>query len=142
MTKTTLIFTALVLATSQAQAINKCPGPDGRPVFQDAPCDGGQAVNARPAMGRDNPSAARAEIDRVRQQADRMERQRLHRETLDAIKRDHQAAQRAITARSNERDRRECEIAQAGLRENNIERPGRTNVMRDHYRDKAIRHCN
>lgn len=53
--KHALLLVAL-LATGQAQAINKCTGPDGSTVFQDAPCAGkGESITVRPASG---PAAA------------------------------------------------------------------------------------
>jgi len=48
------IFAALAVALAgPVWAINKCTGPDGRPVFQDAPCTAGkgEALNVRPASG-------------------------------------------------------------------------------------------
>jgi hypothetical protein len=42
----------LALAVSPSWAINKCTGPDGSVVFQDAPCAGkGGAIVVRPASG-------------------------------------------------------------------------------------------
>jgi hypothetical protein len=39
------VMLAALMATGQANAINKCTGPDGKVVFQDAPCAGkGEAV--------------------------------------------------------------------------------------------------
>lgn len=35
----THLFAAIVLLHSQAWAVNKCTGPDGKVSFQDAPCD-------------------------------------------------------------------------------------------------------
>lgn len=41
-----------VLFYSSAWAVNKCTGPDGAVVFQDAPCAGkGEALTVRPASG-------------------------------------------------------------------------------------------
>lgn len=48
------VFALLVggmLMSGNAHAINKCPGPDGRPVFQDTPCVGGQELDVKPASG-------------------------------------------------------------------------------------------
>lgn len=44
---------AAMLAISDALAINKCIGPNGRPVFQDAPCPEGRggAIDVKPASG-------------------------------------------------------------------------------------------
>lgn len=42
----------LLLAASQAWAVNKCTWPDGRVSFQDAPCAGqGGAITVKPATG-------------------------------------------------------------------------------------------
>ena len=44
--------TLLLTATAPAWAINKCVGPNGKAVFQDAPCAGqGGAVTVKPASG-------------------------------------------------------------------------------------------
>lgn len=54
-----VIFVAVLCAvTSPAWAVNKCTGPDGAVVFQDAPCAGkGEALNVRPASGAARPLA-------------------------------------------------------------------------------------
>lgn len=42
----------LALLPLPAAAVNKCTGPDGAIVFQDAPCSGkGETLNIRPASG-------------------------------------------------------------------------------------------
>lgn len=47
-----IIAAALMLASLDAWAINKCIGPNGSAVFQDAPCPGqGGQINVRPASG-------------------------------------------------------------------------------------------
>lgn len=47
-----LALAAAFLAVSPAWAVNKCTGPDGSVVFQDAPCAGkGGAITVRPASG-------------------------------------------------------------------------------------------
>lgn len=48
-----LILTAALLAASPAWAINKCTGPDGKVVFQDAPCADGRGgkIDVKPASG-------------------------------------------------------------------------------------------
>jgi len=49
-----LLASALLagLAALPAHAINKCTGPDGKIVYQDAPCAGkGEAITVRPASG-------------------------------------------------------------------------------------------
>ncbi len=49
--KTALLAAALAVGTP-AWAINKCTGPDGKTVFQDAPCAGkGERIEVRPASG-------------------------------------------------------------------------------------------
>lgn len=47
-----------MLACTPAFAINKCLTPDGKAVFQDLPCSGGQGgrVDVRPASGREAPT--------------------------------------------------------------------------------------
>lgn len=69
---------AIALAVSPAWAINKCTGPDGSVVFQDAPCAGkGEALKVSPASGHAAPAAAgdsaakaRAELAAVNRRAD------------------------------------------------------------------------
>ena len=57
------ILTAAILAAAPAWAINKCTGPDGKTVFQDAPCPGkGEQIIVRPASG-SAPKAATAPSD-------------------------------------------------------------------------------
>ncbi|ART52786.1 hypothetical protein CBP34_15480 [Acidovorax carolinensis] len=47
-----LAFLAIALLASPTWAINKCIGPDGKVVFQDAPCAGkGETINVQPASG-------------------------------------------------------------------------------------------
>ena len=50
-----LRYAACILALGlvpPAWAINKCIGPDGKAVFQDAPCAGkGEEIKVRPASG-------------------------------------------------------------------------------------------
>jgi hypothetical protein len=42
----------LTISVPPALAVNKCTGPDGAVVFQDAPCEGkGEAIYVRPASG-------------------------------------------------------------------------------------------
>ena len=46
-----LAFTlAAFWAAGAAAAVYKCPGPDGKPVFTDLPCPGGETVDVTPAM--------------------------------------------------------------------------------------------
>ena len=43
---------AVLAVTGPAWAVNKCTGPDGKTVFQDAPCAGkGEKIEVRPASG-------------------------------------------------------------------------------------------
>lgn len=43
---------AILAVTGPAWAVNKCTGPDGKTVFQDAPCAGkGEKIEVRPASG-------------------------------------------------------------------------------------------
>lgn len=47
-----IIVVALSVACLPAMAVNKCVGPNGSVVFQDAPCAGkGEAIKVRPASG-------------------------------------------------------------------------------------------
>lgn len=53
------ILTAAILAAAPAWAINKCTGPDGKTVFQDAPCPGkGEQITVKPASGNAPKAAA------------------------------------------------------------------------------------
>ncbi|MFN3495365.1 MAG: hypothetical protein ACK40L_12740 [Hydrogenophaga sp.] len=48
----TAISTVLLLLSTQVMAVNKCTGPDGKVVFQDARCEGkGETLNIRPSSG-------------------------------------------------------------------------------------------
>jgi len=59
MMKQAALLALTCLAVSPAWAINKCKGPDGRTVFQDAPCAGqGEALVVRPASGSARPAPA------------------------------------------------------------------------------------
>lgn len=50
----------LCFAASSAWAVNRCIGPDGKVVFQDAPCSGkGEMIRVRPASG---PSPSPAQV--------------------------------------------------------------------------------
>ena len=58
MIKQAVVMCALALAFP-SWAINKCKGPDGKVVFQDAPCMGqGEKIEVRPASGRAPKAAA------------------------------------------------------------------------------------
>lgn len=60
MIKQAIVMCALALAFP-TWAINKCKGPDGKVVFQDAPCMGqGEKIEVRPASGRAPKAAAAA----------------------------------------------------------------------------------
>lgn len=52
MIKPAIFLTAMLLSAAPAWAINKCTGPDGKTVFQDAPCAGkGGKIEVKPASG-------------------------------------------------------------------------------------------
>ena len=73
----TIISAALLLASLNAMAINKCTMPDGSMVFQDAPCAGkGESLNVRPASGaaKAQPVAASGDTPK-KSNAQRMEEQ-------------------------------------------------------------------
>lgn len=58
-TKTAALLAAIITACSPAWAINKCTGPDGKTIFQDAPCPGkGEQITVKPASGNAPPPAA------------------------------------------------------------------------------------
>ena len=47
-----LVLAMALVSTAPAWAINRCTGPDGKSVFQDAPCAGkGEKIEVRPATG-------------------------------------------------------------------------------------------
>lgn len=55
------LLAAALFVASPAWAINKCTGPDGKVVFQDAPCAGkGEKIEVRPASGQAPPTATPA----------------------------------------------------------------------------------
>ncbi len=50
--KPAIFLSAALIAAAPAWAINKCTGPDGKTVFQDAPCAGkGEKIEVKPASG-------------------------------------------------------------------------------------------
>ncbi len=52
MKKSMVLIALLTLGSAPAWAVNKCTGPDGKVVFQDAPCSGrGETIIVRPASG-------------------------------------------------------------------------------------------
>lgn len=52
MMKTLAVLIATTALAAPAWAVNKCTGPDGKVVFQDAPCAGkGERIDVRPASG-------------------------------------------------------------------------------------------
>ena len=64
--KKALLIAALI-ASGQAYAVNKCKGPDGSTVFQDAPCAGqGETIKVSPASGHASPESAAAGSARTR----------------------------------------------------------------------------
>lgn len=68
---TWVIASAMLLATP-VWAINKCKGPDGKFVFQDAPCQGqGEKIEVKPASGPAKPYAAPAAPGRAVSQESR-----------------------------------------------------------------------
>lgn len=51
----------VTLFAAPTWAVNRCTGPDGAVVFQDAPCAGkGEALNVRPASGHANAASLQA----------------------------------------------------------------------------------
>lgn len=63
LTKTTIAALLLTIAVAPAWAVNKCTGPDGAVVFQDAPCAGkGGAVAVRPASGHAKATAVEPQV--------------------------------------------------------------------------------
>jgi hypothetical protein len=62
------------LTVLPAWAVNKCTGPDGSVVFQDAPCAGkGEALVVRPAAGARAPEAPAAVAKKPVSEAQRLE---------------------------------------------------------------------
>lgn len=48
----TVVVSAILCAAAPSWAVNKCVGPNGAVVFQDAPCTGkGETINVKPASG-------------------------------------------------------------------------------------------
>lgn len=76
-----IAFAAVVLMPLPAAAVNKCTGPDGKLVFQDAPCLGkGETLTVRPASGTGrerlaDTSRPDAEGEKSLTEAQRIERQ-------------------------------------------------------------------
>ena len=64
------LLAAALLAASPAWAINKCKGPDGKVIFQDAPCVGqGEKIEVRPASGHADPARqadAQAQLSKLK----------------------------------------------------------------------------
>lgn len=46
-----LIMSMLAAASLAHGQVYQCPGPDGRRVFQQSPCDGGKKLEVKPASG-------------------------------------------------------------------------------------------
>lgn len=75
---TALTLAVAALASDPAWAVNKCVGPDGAVVFQDAPCAGkGETLKVSPASGHAAPASAsegaaraKAELAAVNRRAD------------------------------------------------------------------------
>lgn len=76
--KTAAAAVLLTIAAAPAWAVNKCTGPDGAVVFQDAPCAGkGETLKVSPAMGHatsaapsDGAARARAELAAINMRAE------------------------------------------------------------------------
>ncbi len=69
-----LAAATLALLPLPAAAVNKCTGPTGAIVFQDAPCPGkGETLTVRPASGSARPGASAAEGQRPATEAQRIE---------------------------------------------------------------------
>lgn len=64
------MLAAALLAATPAWAINKCKTPEGKTVFQDAPCAGqGEKIEVRPASGHADPAKqgdALAQRDKIK----------------------------------------------------------------------------
>lgn len=74
-----------------AAAINKCSGPDGKVVFQDAPCTGkGEKIVVKPAAG-DAPASTSSSEGRMQTESQRLEQQ-LSRLQIDRRRRDLEIA--------------------------------------------------
>lgn len=93
-----LIMSMLAAASLAHGQVYQCPGPDGRRVFQQSPCDGGKKLEVKPASGPSAgaPTASPAAPAAVGMSADErvlatMQRDRLARERQYRI-RDLQAA--------------------------------------------------
>jgi hypothetical protein len=94
----------LLLVSLDAWAVNKCTGPDGAVVFQDAPCAGkGESLNVRPASGAAKTQPVAAAGDAPKQSnAQRMEEQvaasQKERRLRDLVQREVPNAESAIYA--------------------------------------------
>jgi hypothetical protein len=95
------LTTALLLSAAPAWAINKCSGPGGKVVSQDAPCAGqGGEIMVKPATGNPAPSAPQAvaegqrpmtEAQRINANTDKIQ-QEWHKRDLERRKSDLEAA--------------------------------------------------
>ena len=86
-----VITSALLCGAVPAWAVNKCVGPGGAVVFQDAPCAGkGEALTVRPASG-SGPTAAEpgtsatSEAQRIENQIADSQRDRRRRELTERL---------------------------------------------------------
>lgn len=82
MFKPAILLTAVMLSATPAWAINKCTGPDGKVVFQDAPCaDGkGEKLNIR------STSAPAASVGATGDAQARLEKMKRDNEMAEAIR--------------------------------------------------------
>lgn len=115
----TMIAVIFMTLTSSAWAINKCTGPDGAVVFQDAPCAGkGEALNVRPASGsaKGQPPAAAGEAPR-QSNAQRMEEQvaasQKERRLRELVQREVPGAEMAIYAHTKACKEEQARLEQA-----------------------------
>jgi hypothetical protein len=66
--------TLMAFAVSPAWAVNKCTGPDGKVVFQDAHCAGkGETITVRPASGAGSAQSAGGTLGSGQTEAQRIE---------------------------------------------------------------------
>ena len=117
MKKILLPFIAVACVTlgSQAWAIHKCVGPNGKPVFQDAPCQGeGHAITVRPASGhaapkpQDPASKPMSEADRINARTEA----NLRKSRMNELQEFHVPNARRAVARH----RQDCEQRQEALK--------------------------
>jgi len=103
--KHTLILAAIALC-SQAHAINRCTGPDGSVVFQDAPCTGkGETITPKPAAGNAPARPAATPGEKPQTEAQRIEaniaKSQRERRLRDLQEREFPRAQAAVAAHAS-----------------------------------------